>query len=108
MASPFNDGTEDNLQMRSLGKEELLVVMPQEDRLVRDLQMYLKADKYIRQHIAINQQESIKRILAEKREQNEQWWKELQQLVSRLLGQANRGSHGSIMSDMNTRKTGLY
>ena len=70
VASPFNDGTEDNLQMRSLGKEELLV--------------------------------------AEKREQNEQWWKELQQLVSRLLGQANRGSHGSIMSDMNTRKTGLY
>ena len=44
VTSPFNDGTEDNLQMRSLGKEELLVVMPKEDRLVRDLQMYLKAE----------------------------------------------------------------
>ena len=42
-------------KMRVIGKEELLVVMPKEDRLVRDLQMYLKADKYIRQHIAINQ-----------------------------------------------------
>ncbi len=40
-------------------KDEILVVMPPDDRLIRDLLIYERTEKYIRQNISITQQESI-------------------------------------------------
>ncbi|WP_419632431.1 BREX system P-loop protein BrxC, partial [Thiolapillus sp.] len=64
--SPFHEQVEsvDILRMQSMGREELLVIMPAEERLIRDLGMYKKTEKYIRQNISTTQQDAIRRILS--------------------------------------------
>ncbi|WP_293885520.1 BREX system P-loop protein BrxC, partial [Thiolapillus sp.] len=66
--SPFHEQVEsvDILRMQSMGREELLVIMPAEERLIRDLGMYKKTEKYIRQNISTTQQDAIRRILSDK------------------------------------------
>jgi len=88
--SPFheNSGKEDILKMQSLGRDELLVIMPPDDRLIRDILMYKKTEKYIRQNVSITQQEAVKRILTDKSFQNRERYAELGQLVNTLLSKA--------------------
>jgi hypothetical protein len=66
--SPFHENAENQfvIQSHSLGRDELLVVMPPDDRVVRDLLMYKRTEKYIRQNISITQQETLRRILTDK------------------------------------------
>ena len=49
--TPFNDNSENEalLKMQSLGLDELRVVMPPDDRLMRDLSMYVRTEKYRQQ-----------------------------------------------------------
>ena len=56
--SPFNENVnnEHELQMQSLGRDELLVMMPPDNRLMRDIVMYKKTEKYIQQNISITLQ----------------------------------------------------
>lgn len=88
--SPFheNSANEQILRMQSMGREELLVIMPQDDRLIRDLLMYKRTAKYIQQNISITQQEGIKRILTEKGFQNREREVDLRQNVERLLAKS--------------------
>jgi hypothetical protein len=88
--SPFNEnaGREETLRMQSWGRDELLVVLAQDERLVQDLLMYQKTEKYVRQNISITQQETIKRILTEKSFQNRERLAEIQKRVHELLGKA--------------------
>ena len=88
--SPFNDNVdkEDVLRLQNMGRDELMVVMPPDDRLVRDILMYKRTEKYIRQNITITQQEAIKRILSDKGFQNRERESELRQQVKNLLGKA--------------------
>ena len=88
--SPFheNASSETTLRMQSMGRDELLVLMPQEDRLVRDLLMYKRTEKYIRQNVSVTQQENVKRILADKGFQNQERHRELQAMVQSLLGKS--------------------
>ncbi len=58
------------LQANSLGRAELMLVMPPDDRLVRDLNLYKKTEKYIRQNLSTTQQETVRRILSDKSFQN--------------------------------------
>jgi hypothetical protein len=44
----------------------LLVLMQPDDRLMRDILMYKRTEKYIRQNISTTQQEAVKRILTDK------------------------------------------
>lgn len=83
--SPFyeNAESESNLQMQSMLRDELVVLMPADERLVRDILMYKQTEKYIRQNISITQQEAVKRIL-----QNRERFAELQQRVQSLMGKA--------------------
>ena len=46
--------------------DELRVVMPENDRLIRDLMLFKKTEKYINHETRTTQQDSVKRILAEK------------------------------------------
>lgn len=66
----------------------LFVVFPADERLVRDILMYKRTEKYIRQNISITQQESVKRILTDKGSQNRERYAELQQRVQSLMGKA--------------------
>ncbi len=95
--SPFHENAEsvDTLRMQSMGRDELLVIMPPDERLVRDLLMYKRTDKYIRQNISITQQEAIKRILTDKGFQNREREGELKQRVRDLLGKAKLIASGN-------------
>jgi hypothetical protein len=90
VVTPFHEFVDNqaSLLMHSFGRDEMLVVMPPDDRLVRDILMYKRTEKYIRQNISTAQQEGIKRILTDKGFQNRERYAELQLLVQRLLGKA--------------------
>lgn len=88
--SPFHDQFDrvDNLRMQSMGRCELLVVLPPDDRLMRDLTLYKQTAKYIGQNISVTQRESIKRILTDKTFTNKQRYADITQNVKLALGKA--------------------
>ncbi len=90
LASPFNEnfGAEDILRMQSMGRDELLVLLPPDERLMRDVLMYKRTEKYIRQNITITQQDVTKRILNDKGHQNQERLMEIRQRVKLLLGKS--------------------
>lgn len=90
IVSPFHENVENEttLSMQSMGKPELLVIMPADDRLVRDLILYKKTDKYVRQNMTLTQQETVKRILTDKSFQNRERYKDLLDKTKELLGKA--------------------
>ncbi len=89
--SPFHEhaGKEDIVQMEGIGRDELLVLIPVDDRLVRDLLMYKRAEKYIRQNTSLAQQQTVKHILQNKGAQNRERRVEIEQRVGDLTGQAS-------------------
>lgn len=88
--TPFHEHADNMsvLQMQSMGRDELLVVMPPNDLLVRDILMYKRTEKYIKQNMSVTQQEVIKRILTDKGFYNRERYTELQKLLQKLLGKA--------------------
>ncbi len=88
--SPFHEhaGNHETLQMQSIGRSELLVAMTPDDRLVRDMLMYKRTEKYIRQNVSVTQQDSVKQLLTAKSFQNRERLAEIQQRVQGLLGKS--------------------
>lgn len=95
--SPFHENVENKeiVSMQSMGRDELLVLMPADDRLIRDLRMYKQTDKYVNQNVTIAQQASINRILSDKKLQNEERYNAIEQSVRKLLGRAKLFVAGS-------------
>jgi len=69
-------------------KDELIVLLPQDERLVRDLLMYKRTEKYVAHETRTTQQDSIKRILTEKGIQNGERLNQLKTLARKLVGNA--------------------
>jgi len=71
VVSPFDDdsGSPEGVRMRTLSRDELAVVMPQDARFIRDLTLFKKKDKFLRQAATATQQEGRTRIVGEIREQ---------------------------------------
>ncbi len=67
---------------------ELRIVLPESERLMRDLVLYKQTEKYIAHETRTTQQDSIKRILAEKASQNSERLNQLKVLASKLVGTA--------------------
>ncbi len=88
--TPFNEHADNEqvLTMQSAGRDELLVIMPPDERMMRDLLMYERTSKYIRQNISLTQQESIKRILTDKTIQNQERYNDLKQHIENILGKS--------------------
>lgn len=99
VVSPFHPFAEDeaHLKMQNMGRNELLVLMPADDRLITDLTMYKRTDKYIRQNTSITQSDAVKRIIADKSVQNRTRRDEIEQRVQTLLGQAKLFVDGAIL-----------
>ena len=76
------------LQMENMGRDELLIILPSDDRLVSDLMMYKQTEKYIQQNISGTQQEVLKSILNQKSQGNQQRYAEIKDKVKSLLGTA--------------------
>lgn len=95
--SPFHENADnlDVLRMQSMGRNELLVIMPPDERLVRDLLMFKRTEKYIRQNTSMVQQESIKRVLSDKGFQNNEREADLRKRAHTLLGKAKFMVSGS-------------
>jgi hypothetical protein len=88
--TPFHEHHEDVsiLQANSLGRAELLIVLPPDERLVRDVLMYKKTDKYIRVNQSTAQQDNIRRILSDKGFQNRERMNEIQKRLRELVSKA--------------------
>ncbi len=95
--TPFHElaGDEATLSVQNMGTDELLVIMPPDARLVNDLLMYKRTEKYIRQNMTSNQVDGIKRILEEKGAQNRDRHVAIQQRVETLLGAAKMYVNGA-------------
>jgi len=77
---------EDKHRIDTNYKDELIVLLPQSERLMRDLLMYKRTEKYVAHETRTTQQESIKRILTEKGIQNAERLNQLKVLASKLVG----------------------
>ncbi len=88
--TPFSEsaGNETVQRMQSMGRDELRVVLPEDERLVRDLLMYKRTEKYIRQNVSVAQQEIVKRILNDKGFQNRERLVEIENRLAHLLSQS--------------------
>lgn len=88
--SPLHENADrpDLLQMQNAGKDDLLVLMPPDERLVLDLLMYKRTEKYCRQNTTLIQQEATRRIIESKNALNGERYEEIKRKVQALMGQA--------------------
>jgi hypothetical protein len=83
------------LQANSLGRPELLVVLPPDSRLVSDLYLLKKTENYIRQNSSTALPETKRRILAEKSMQNSDRTTQIKLRLRELVGKARMFAAGS-------------
>ena len=97
VVSPFRESAESRavLLTQSKVRDELLVWMPLDEQLVRDALMYMRVEKYIRQNTSNAQREAINLILSHKGHLNQARYTELQQLVQKLMKDAELFVAGS-------------
>jgi len=88
LISPFNDHDEKTVKTQSVGRDELLVIMPPDKRLLDDLMLHKRTEKYIRQNVTITQKDSVRHILSEKTSRNRERLQNLQQQVKTILRRA--------------------
>lgn len=109
VVSPFHEhtGNETILRAQAMGRDELLVIMPPSDRLLRDLTLYKQTEKYVAQNISITQKESTRRILVDKQQQNQERYANLREMAQSLLLEAKLIVNGQELdsngSDAQTR-----
>ncbi len=89
--SPFHENAqnEDAIRVASVYRmDELFVLMPADERLMRDVTLYKQTDKYVRQNFSTSQQDAVKRILTDKSLRNRERYADLQERVVNLMGSA--------------------
>jgi hypothetical protein len=72
VASPFheNHGDATALIAQSMGKAEVLVILPDDPRLVTDLKLHRQTEKYVQQNLSPSLSENRRRILTDKAQLN--------------------------------------
>ena len=100
--SPFHEhhGDEATLISQSMGRSELLLLLPSDQRLLSDLNLYTKTDKFIRQNTNATLSDSRRRILNERAQQNTQRKKDIGERVARLLSQSKAVVNGSEVTGL--------
>ncbi|MGJ8655055.1 MAG: BREX system P-loop protein BrxC [Akkermansiaceae bacterium] len=88
--SPFSEHAGDytTIQSHSTGRDELVIALPADDRLAKDLALYLKTEKYIRINSSNSIQESVRRILIERQEQNKNRFQNLRTALAEYITNA--------------------
>lgn len=88
--TPFSEnvGNEDLQRVQSMARHELRVVLPEDAGLLRELMMYKRTEKYIRQNVSVTQQEIVKRILNDKGFQNRERLAKIEGRLRDLIGKA--------------------
>ena len=89
--SPFHPDRSDGDQKiiaEAMNRDELLVLLPPDERLMIELMMLKRTEKYIRQNLTTSQSENVRRILETKRHQNQERQSQVQDRVESLLESA--------------------
>jgi hypothetical protein len=88
--SPFDEdaASPDAVRMRSMTREELAVVLTPDARFIRDLSLYKKTDKFVRQARSGTHQPGRDRIVAEMGEQNARRRGDLKTHLQKLMAEA--------------------
>lgn len=76
------------LKSHTMATRELVVVLPEDDRLLKDIRMYKQVDKYFRQNTSNQLKEEVHQILQRKKASNDQLYKSLIARAERMLGKA--------------------
>lgn len=102
LITPFNEHAANLpvLLSQSMGRDELFIVMPPDDRLVRDLTLYMQTQKYFNQNINLAQNERIKMILTNRQYQNNDRYRDIEQQARQLLSSATFIINGTVL-DLN-------
>lgn len=97
LITPLHENIEkiEILQSNSLGRPELLVVLPPDNRLVSDLYLLKKTEKYIRQSTSSALPETVRRILGDKSLQNSDRMNQVKLRLRELVGKARLFASGS-------------
>lgn len=87
VVTPLHENYEDKtaLVSQSLGKSELLSILPADVRLMDDLRLYKKTEKYVQQNNTASQSETRKQLLVARAQQNVTRRKDLKTKLSDLL-----------------------
>jgi len=84
-----NFGNTDFYKVQTLGYNTLvLFALPPDERMLKDIRLYLKTDKYVKQSQSTTNKDSIKRILFDKATQNAERRKSIILLAKKLLGES--------------------
>ena len=81
-------GQIDKLKLNYSREPQLLIVLPTDVRLNRDLRLYKQTSKYVAHNISLTQKEAVKRILTNKQLSNQERHAELIDNVKELLSKA--------------------
>ncbi len=95
--TPFHEHAENetNLRMLSMKTDQLMVVLPADDRLMSDILMYKRTEKYFRQNITTTQQQTIRNILEGKNSQNDERLERINQRIRAMLANAKLFVNGN-------------
>ncbi|MGR2752830.1 BREX system P-loop protein BrxC [Agromyces arachidis] len=86
--TPNNPHAESDLRLQSAGRDELRVILAADDRLLPDLTLLLKTDKYVKQKNTPSLSAAEQSILLSKRAMNDARRKELIERLRRAVGAA--------------------
>ena len=108
LASPFNEnaGNDYVIRSHSVGKSELLIILPDDKDLMSDLSMFLKTDRYSRTQAREQADENIHIILRDKDNANQLRRRNIRQRVEELLQKATlvvSNNELTITGDVRTR-----
>ncbi len=82
---------------QSLGNQTLAIFkLPADDLLIKDTRLMIKTDKYIKQNQSTTNKDSVKRILFEKAQQNQERRRQLVTSLKSLLGNSTVYLNGTV------------
>jgi len=104
VASPFHENFGDPISLvsQSLGKSELLVILPDDPRLMTDLKLHKQTEKYVQQNLSPSLPESRRRILTGKAQQNGDRRRALFDRLKDLLCRARLVLNGNDLTHAST------
>ncbi|AVR44779.1 BREX system P-loop protein BrxC [Christiangramia fulva] len=76
------------LQSQTMGSTGMKMVLPPDSNFIKDLKMYLKTDKYVKQNRSTSNRPEVSRILAEKSQLNVRRKSNLKELANKLLSES--------------------
>jgi predicted transcriptional regulator len=80
---------EEFFQGQTMGHNTLMImVLPQDNRLLQDIHMYLKTQKYVKQNQSTTNKDNVKRILYDKQQQNIERRRTTVLQLKKLLGES--------------------